>query len=184
MMYFITSNRGKFVEVERELSGFQLQQYNLEYPELQSDTLEAVVRFALTWLETKIDGPFFIEDAGLFVEALDGFPGVYSAYAFQTLGNQGILQLLKGAKDRMAAFKSVMGFFDGSPHIVKGICHGRIAFTERGPRGFGYDPIFIPANSDVTFGEMTPTEKNLFSHRGKAVALLRSYLTDNKRSER
>ena len=93
-MYFITSNRGKFVEVEHELPGFQLQQYTLKYPEVQSDTLEAVVQFALSWLKTKMDSPFIIEDAGLFVETLGGFPGVYSAYVFQTLGNQGILQLL------------------------------------------------------------------------------------------
>ena len=182
-MYFVTSNQGKFVEIAHRLSEFQLQQYTIEYPELQTDTLETVVQFGLTWLKTKVDSPFIIEDAGLFVEALNGFPGVYSAYVFRTVGNQGILRLLEGTRNRTAAFKSVLGLYDGTAHVFEGVCHGRIAHTERGSNGFGYDPIFIPAKGDSTFGEMAVAEKNLHSHRGKAASQLLSYLRANGRVE-
>jgi XTP/dITP diphosphohydrolase len=181
-MKFITSNRGKFIEMEHMLSGFQLQQHTIAYPEVQADGLEAVVQFALTWLQPRVDGSFFVEDAGLFVEALDGFPGVYSAYAFRTIGNPGILQLLLEAKNRAASFKSVIGLYDGEPHVFEGVCQGRIAFAERGGHGFGYDPIFMPAQGDTTFGEMTTTEKNTLSHRGKAAAKLLSYLQRGDRT--
>jgi len=176
MIYFFTSNHGKFAEVKRLLSGFQVTRGTIEYPELQADTQEAVVNFALSWLKKEVDGPFIIEDSGLYVDAVGGFPGVYSAYVFRTVGNPGILKLLQGAANREASFKSVVGLYDDRPHVFEGVCRGRIAPAERGTHGFGYDPIFSPQGNDTTFGEMLTEEKNTYSHRGKAVAQLLTYL--------
>ena len=176
MIYFFTSNKGKFAEVKHLLSGFQVTRGTIEYPELQADTQEEVVHFALSWLRKEVDGPFIIEDSGLHIDALGGFPGVYSAYVFRTVGNPGILKLLHGIANRKASFKSVVGLYDDRPRVFEGVCCGRIAPAERGPNGFGYDPIFIPQEKDTTFGEMTTEEKNTYSHRGKAAVQLLTHL--------
>ncbi len=86
-----------------------------------------------------------IEDAGLFVEALQGFPGVYSAYVQRTIGNAGILRLMEGMDKRDAYFKSVVAYVEPGrePIMFDGEVHGQIGFEERGHKGFGYDPSFM-----------------------------------------
>lgn len=172
---FVTGNPGKLAEVSTMLS-CRVVQHDVGYPEIQADTLEDVTRFGLNWLRPQIDGPIMIEDAGLFVEGLEGFPGVYSSYAYQTIGNQGILRLLEDAETRDAVFRSVIGLDDGKQHFFTGECHGSLAMTARGEHGFGYDPIFMPEGSGRTFAEMEPAEKNRHSHRGSAIRKLASYL--------
>jgi len=114
-----------------------------------------------------------VEDAGLFIEALNGFPGAYSSFAYKTLGCKGILKLLEDIPPpRWAYFKSCVGYYDGHGRItvVEGVCRGKISLDERGSRGFGFDPIFIPEGSNNrTFAEMEVLEKNEYSHRAKAL---------------
>lgn len=172
---FVTGNEGKQAEVSAMLP-CQVIQRDVGYPEIQADTLQAVAHHGLDWLCSRIDGAFMLEDAGLFIEGLQGFPGVYSSYVYRTIGNQGILQLLEGADTRSATFRSVIGLYDGEIHFFSGECPGSIAREIRGERGFGYDPIFIPKESQQTFAEMEPTEKNRYSHRGSAVKKLAAYL--------
>jgi XTP/dITP diphosphohydrolase len=125
-----------------------------------------------------VPGDFIVEDSGIFIEPLDGFPGVYSAYVLRTVGNPGILRLLGDRKDRGAVFRSCFGHFDHSrgPMVVTGECRGTISFEERGSGGFGYDPIFIPEGDERTFAEMQIEDKNLVSHRGKALKALLAVL--------
>ena len=115
-----------------------------------------------------------LEDAGLFIDALRGFPGVYSKYVFFTIGLPGILQLLQGAENRKAVFRSVYAYSEPGqkPVIVVGECNGTISTEPRGEHGFGYDPLFIPKGAKKTFGEMTIEEKNQYSHRAKALEKL------------
>ncbi len=82
----------------------QLEWLEAEYPEIQADRLEDVVREALAWLAPRYGDGLAVDDSGLFIRSLAGFPGVYSSYAFQTLGNDGILALLDGVTDRGATF--------------------------------------------------------------------------------
>ena len=175
-LYFITSNKGKVREATEKLRplGFSVVQKDLGYPEVQADCLEEVVQQGLEHVRAKFHQAFMLEDAGLFIEALQGFPGVYSKYVFFTIGLPGILSLLDGVKNRKAVFRSVYAYSEPrkKPVIVVGKCTGTISTETRGKHGFGYDPIFIPNDEEKTFGEMTTEEKNQFSHRAKALEKL------------
>jgi len=176
---FVTGNEGKFREAESELAeaGIELEQRKLPVPEIQADTLEEVVHHSVEWTRRQIDGPFFLEDAGFFVDALKGFPGVYSAYAHKTVGLKGMVKLMEGKEDRAAGFQAVIGYWDGSQlHIFKGQCRGRMTDSLIGEGGFGYDPLFIPDGHEKTFAQMDPEEKNTISHRGMALHKMLEHL--------
>jgi len=172
-LYFITSNKGKFLETKEKLQplGFSVIQKDLGYPEIQAESLEDVALQGIRHVQMNFTEPFMLEDAGLFIEALHGFPGVYSKYVFFTIGLPGILRLLSGVKERKAVFRSVYAYsnLEHKSIIAVGECIGTIAPEQRGKNGFGYDPIFIPKGLRKTFGEMTTDEKNRYSHRSKAL---------------
>ncbi len=175
MFKLITHNRHKYEEIKKIIP--DLEMVDMEYPEIQADTLEEVVEFSLDYLAERMEGNFIIDDSGLFIEALNGFPGVYSAYVFNTIGNDGILSLMRNAENRRAYFKTVIGIrFQGVNYKLVGICHGSIAEEPRGTNGFGYDPIFIPEGYEKTFAEMSTEEKNRISHRGKATRKLEAFV--------
>lgn len=120
----------------------------------------------------------FADDTGLEVEALDGRPGVRSArYAGEghdfKANNRKLIAELEGKENRSARFRTVISLIRGGvEQQVEGIVRGVIATEESGTEGFGYDPLFIPEGSDVTFAEMSAEAKNAISHRGRAVAAL------------
>ncbi len=174
----ITSNEGKFKEYKERLDKFyEVDMLNIDYPEIQADYLEDVVEYALK--ELKDHAPLIIDDSGLFVDELKGFPGVYSSYVMRTLGCEGILSLLDNSGFRKARFECVIGFLGEEKMILKGESVGYIAKKERGTSGFGYDPIFRPEGSDLTFAEMRTKEKNKVSHRGRAMDKLLAYLEES-----
>ena len=180
-IFFVTSNRGKVKEAKTFLEplGIKVKQLKITYPEIQADSLEEVVKFGIEWLKDRVPKYFFIEDSGLFIEALNGFPGVYSAYIYKTIGLEGILKLMENAKNRRAYFKSVIGYYDGDIHMFTGVVHGVISEEKKGTHGFGYDPIFTPDGYNKTFAEMTTDEKNAISHRGKALKEFHRWLKEN-----
>jgi XTP/dITP diphosphohydrolase len=174
MVYFVTGNRGKLVEAQGIFE--DVVQKNIGYTEIQADTLEDVVIFGLREVTERLNGPVMIEDAGLFIHALEGFPGVYSAYAQRTIGNAGILKLMQDLEDRAAYFKSVVGYAEPGVDTVmfSGEVHGSIGFEQRGSKGFGYDPIFYIDGKSL--GEMDIDEKNRISHRGGSMKALKRWL--------
>jgi len=174
MIYFVTSNKGKFVEAEGIFGDLIMK--NIGYSELQVDTLEDVVDFGMLEVMARLEGPVMIEDAGLFVDGLKGFPGVYSAYVQKTIGNPGILRLMEGLDDRQAAFKSVVGYAEPGmePAVFKGELKGEIGFEPRGTSGFGYDPIFYVSGKSLA--EMSLEEKNTISHRAGSMKALKQWL--------
>ncbi len=168
-MYFITSNEGKYREVSEMAKkyGVEIEWMRMKYLEPQGSDLEEIARLSALMLAEKIDGKFFIEDSGLFIEALKGFPGPYSSYVFKTIGNEGILKLMEGVENRKAYFKAVVAYYDGKEvHTFTGIVEGEISSEIRGSEGFGYDPIFLYQGK--TFAEMKTEEKNKVSHRKRA----------------
>jgi XTP/dITP diphosphohydrolase len=183
-LFFITSNKKKMKEAGEKLKplGFSVVQKNLGYPELQADSLEEVAAWGATYVQERFDYPFMLEDAGLFIDAFNGFPGVYSKFVFFTIGLDGILRLFEEKENRKAVFRSVYAYSEQGkkPIIVTGKCRGTISTKKQGTNGFGYDPIFIPDGADKTFGEMTINEKNQFSHRAKALEKLVTLLKDIK----
>ncbi|HIP62618.1 MAG TPA: XTP/dITP diphosphatase [Archaeoglobus profundus] len=173
---FVTSNEGKYKEARSigKKYGIEVEWLNEEYLEPQGKDLEYIAKKSAELLVEKVKRPFFIEDSGLFIEALNGFPGPYSSYVFKTIGNEGILKLMEGIKNRKAYFLSVVAFFDGREiKIFKGRVEGVIATEMRGDKGFGFDPIF--EYNGRTFAEMGE-EKNEVSHRSKALKALFEYI--------
>jgi XTP/dITP diphosphohydrolase len=181
-LFFITSNTGKVQEATEKLRplGFSVMQKDLGYPEVQADSLEEVATWGVSNVQERFDSPFILEDAGLFIDDLQGFPGVYSKYVFFTIGLGGILKLLEGVEKRGAVFRSVYAYSEPGkkPLLIIGECKGIISMRKQGTHGFGYDPIFIPDGAKKTFGDMSVEEKNQFSHRGKALEKLATVLKD------
>ena len=131
------------------------------------------------------------DDSGLFVDALDGAPGVRSArYAGKTqdaVANCGkLLRALEGVPParRGAEFRCVIAVVTptGEEQVFSGTCRGRIALSPKGEEGFGYDPLFEIEGEGRTFGEMSSREKHRISHRGRALGSLRAFLTREKPS--
>lgn len=175
-IFFITSNINKFVEA-RDIIGSSLERLSVDVPEIQAERLEDVVEFEIKYLLAKGYRDFILEDSGLFIEALRGFPGVYSSYVYKTIGCEGILKLMENIENRYANFICCIGgHINNVSFKILGKCRGRIATEIRGSKGFGYDPIFIPTGDERTFAEMTVEEKNRVSHRGIAFKKLRDLL--------
>lgn len=170
----ITSNPGKVEEYRSEFEhlGIGMEHCRIPYDEVQTSELEEVVSKGMDELVSRGVRDFIIDDTGLFIDALGGFPGVYSAYVQKTLGNEGVLKVMEGVPDRGAEFRCCIGCdIAGQRIIVTGVCRGSITVAPRGSDGFGYDPVFTP-DGERTFAEMGIDEKNGVSHRGSAVRLL------------
>jgi XTP/dITP diphosphohydrolase len=153
--------------------GYELEHIKTAYPEIQAESLEITIVPGLEWAISKYDRPIMIDDSGLFIDALKGFPGVYSSYVFKTIGNDGILGLMRDEKRRSARFECCIGFeMPGKdPFIAKGVAKGSIATKKSGTGGFGYDPIFIHEGYSTTYAELDVNEKNRISHRGRAIEI-------------
>jgi XTP/dITP diphosphohydrolase len=124
----------------------------------------------------QIPGPVLVEDSGLFIPSLGGFPGVYSAPILKLWGFDPILELLR-SRPREAYFEAVAGVRNGSQvRCFASRVHGAIAEAPRGQHGFGYDPIFVPDGWTRTFAEVPEPEKNRISHRGQTARKVARYL--------
>ena len=127
----------------------------------------------------------FSEDTGLEADALNGAPGVRSArYAGEPSDSEKniekLLQEMRGKVNRAARFRTIVSLiWNEKEYFFEGICEGKIIDEKRGEDGFGYDPVFIPNGSDKTFAQMNLEEKNLFSHRKKAIDKLIEFLKNN-----
>jgi len=177
---FVTGNKGKLHEAQVALAplGHEVVAADLHPVEIQAETLEEVSRAKCEVLVAKLPPPFFVDDGGLFVDALKGFPGVFSAHALKRIGSAGILKLMEGVEERGAHFACVVTYYDGERvRSFAGRCDGRIAREARSSgHGFGFDPIFVPDGHERTFGELPAEVKNDLSHRGKALAQLVAHL--------
>ena len=174
----VTSNEGKASEFHAALDRlpWRVERVAMEYQEVQADTLDEVALASALWLRERgtVKPPFVLEDAGLFVDVLDGFPGVYSAYVYRAVGCDGILRLMEGRDDRKARFESRIALVlpTGPIEVLQGVCTGTVPIEARGTGGFGFDPVFVPEGEVRTFAQMGIAEKEAHSHRGRALARL------------
>lgn len=180
---FATNNAHKLSEVKAVLGdGFELvtlREVGIteDIPETGA-TLEENASQKAHYVYDRTGLDCFADDTGLEVEALDGRPGVRSArYAGEghdfKANNRKLIAELEGKENRRARFRTVISLIRGGvEQQVEGIVRGVIATEESGTEGFGYDPLFIPEGSNVTFAEMSAEAKNAISHRGRAVAAL------------
>jgi XTP/dITP diphosphohydrolase len=180
VFFFATNNINKFNEARRVLAEYKIAvgMLRVKAAEIQSTSIREIAQTSAQGALRRCRLPVIVEDAGLFVDTLRGFPGPYAAYAYKTIGNRGLLKLMENVEDRKAKFQSVIAYCDnysGAPLCFEGEAAGKITNEERrgnGKSGFGFDPIFQPSGSEKTFAEMTIEEKNGFSHRAKAVRKL------------
>jgi XTP/dITP diphosphohydrolase len=175
-VFFATNNINKFNEARLVLSkyGITVGMLRIKSLEIQSESLEDIAQASVIEAVNKSSLPLAVEDAGLFVEALNGFPGPYAAYVYKTIGNKGLLKLLEGIDNRKATFKSVVAYYSPkmkSPISFEGAVSGEMVREARSTSekaGFGFDPIFKPDGSRKTFAQMDIDEKNVYSHRAIA----------------
>lgn len=166
-LFFASSNRHKYSEAKEILSKFHLDLGFFEFApiEIQSNSILQIATQKSLDAYLSCKKPVIVEDDGLFIAALGGFPGPYSSYVFKTIGNAGILYLVKS--QRNAEFHSVIAYCDGKkPVLFQGIIKGVISKKQRG-KGWGYDPIFIPRGRTKTYAELD--DKNTVSHRYMAL---------------
>lgn len=187
-LIFATNNQNKVDEVRAVLSTkfniLPLKEagIDIDIPE-PHDTLEENASEKSRTIFKLTGKNCFSEDTGLEVEALHGEPGVKSArYAGEGRSfDANIDKLLKNlseADNSAARFRTVISLIlDEKEYYFEGICNGRIITEKKGNNGFGYDPVFVPDGSELTFAEMNMEEKNKYSHRRKAMEKLISFLT-------
>ena len=166
-LFFVSSNNHKYQEAKIILDslGINIGYLKSDLEEIQSNSLNAIAMAKARDAFSKFKKPVIIEDDGLFIDSIDGFPGPYSSYVFKTIGTKGILNLLKN--NRKAKFISIITYCDKkSLQSFEGKLDGRISKSQEG-KGWGFDPIFIPNNYKKTFAELN--NKNKLSHRYKAL---------------
>lgn len=181
-VWFLTSNKGKFREAAAvaAASGVRLRMLAAKKIEIQSNSLKRIASYAAQEAANRLGVAVVAEDAGLFIGALNGFPGPYSSYVFDRVGTKGILTLMEKISRRDAKFRSVVGFCTpgGKPKCFAGTVVGRIDLRSRGAEGFGFDPIFIPKNGDGrSFAQMSVEEKNRISHRAASFRRFSGWLS-------
>ena len=186
-LVFVTNNPNKLNEIQslvsHEISIKSLKDidFHNEIDETEF-TLEGNALLKARHIHSKFGLDCFADDTGLEIEALDGAPGVFSArYAGKECIAQNninkVLYELKDIKNRSARFITIIALIiNGKEFIFKGECVGEITINQTGSDGFGYDPIFMPNSSKLTFAEMGNEEKGKISHRGKAVSKLVDFL--------
>ena len=187
-LIFASHNANKVREIQNvlgnqiELVSLKEMSFNQEIPEI-FETLEENSRIKAETIFKQFGIPCFADDTGLEVEALKGEPGVHSArYAGKPRSSEDnmnlLLKKLSGIENRKARFRTIITFISGDGILqFEGVIEGNIITEKRGTQGFGYDPLFIPDGSAITFGEMSIAEKNIFSHRAKAFEKFRLFIT-------
>ena len=175
VIFFATGNIHKFNEARVVLAqcGLAVGMLREKALEIQNDSLAEIATSSAIDAHKRCHLPLIVEDAGLFVEALKGFPGPYAAYVYKTVGNAGLLKLMQGAQNRKAIFRSVIAYCDNEKtECFEGEVSGEIATREKkinAKSAFGFDPIFQPDRSEKTFAQMSLEEKNGYSHRAQAI---------------
>jgi XTP/dITP diphosphohydrolase len=187
---FATNNQHKLMEIG-DLLGDSFTLLNLKDVNIKEEipedfpTLEGNAIFKARYIHKATDMNAFADDTGLEIEALGGSPGVHSArfagvHKDFNANTEKVLKLMKGKTNRSAKFRTVIALIlDGSEYFFEGIVSGKIIDEKRGTGGFGYDPIFVPDGKQLTFAEMSLSEKNNISHRALAFEKLKLFLSQN-----
>ena len=181
-LFFASSNEHKFQEAERILAnlGMQINLFKTTLEEIQSNNLNDIAEKKAINAYDLIQKPVIIEDDGLFINALDGFPGPYSSYVYDTIGNKGIMDLLENSKVRDAKFVSIIAYCDSDCDVklFESSIPGKISsIIEKG--GWGYDPIFIPDGESKTYANVS--DKDKFSHRSAALTKFSNWFLDKQK---
>jgi len=171
----VSSNVDKAREVAEFFgSTVEVTHVSLDIPELRSEDVTEISRQKAHYAFDRLHSPLIVDDTVFCIDALKGFPGPYAAYVLHTIGNTGILRIMKDVEDRNAHFTTAIAFADSDGiRVFSGTINGRIVIKPRGREGFGYDPIFEVGGR--TLAEITIGEKNRISHRALALIAFRDW---------
>ena len=160
--------------------GMQINLFKTTLEEIQSNNLNDIAEKKAINAYDLIQKPVIIEDDGLFIDSLDGFPGPYSSYVYDTIGNKGIMNLLENSEIRDAKFVSIIAYCDNDygVKLFESSIPGKISSViEKG--GWGYDPIFIPDGESKTYANVS--DKDKFSHRAAALTKFSNWFLDKQK---
>ena len=183
-LLFASTNKDKIREVQAMLSDYKVLSL-LDFPEIKdvdetASTLVGNATLKAVEIATQVDLPVFSDDSGVFIDALDGFPGVHSArwtgthrdYATQ---NGKILDLMKNQTNRKAEYKTVVAFAHNNKiNLFEGVMHLKVAHSESNTPGFSYDTIM--KFNDTFVSEMNPVDKNKVSSRADAITKFKAFI--------
>jgi XTP/dITP diphosphohydrolase len=180
-IFFASSNKNKYNEAKNITSKFGLKLVFLKshLQEIQADNLEDIARHKAMQAYSICSKPVIIEDDGLFIKSLNGFPGPYSSFVFDTIGNKGILRLVSRPRD--ASFRSIIAYCESDDfvHLFSADVKGTISKKEQGVK-WGFDPIFIPSGKNKSYSELV--EKNQISHRYLALKKFTDWYLNKRKS--
>ena len=189
---FASSNENKVREARKILSkfGISIIHYDINLIEIQENSLSKIASHkvldayeksrSIKNAPTKTPSSVIVEDDGLFIDSLGGFPGPYSSYAYDTIGNKGIIQLLQNSEHRDAKFVAIIAYYNGIDEVklFESSIPGKISKEiEKG--GWGYDPIFIPDGESKTYANVS--DKDKFSHRSAALTKFSNWFLDKQK---
>ncbi len=164
----VTGNRGKLDEARR-MVGADLEAVEIDLPEIQSLALEEVLAAKAEEAWRRLGRPLVVEDTGLELPALGGFPGPLVKWMLEAVGPEGIARTAIALGDPRATARCGLVYRDAERSVfVEGVTSGSLVLPPRGDLGFGWDPIFLPEGGPATYGELPPEAKLAISHRGRA----------------
>jgi len=162
---YVTGNWAKILSAKLILEplGFEVNNIKMDTTEIQADTVDEVAKFSAKEASEKLKCTVLKNDTGLFVDALNGFPGPYTHYVDETLGEDGLLKLLEGVENRKACFIEAFAYceYNKEPIVFKSITKGIIAKEKSGEYGWSWDYIFIPEGKDKTMANYKDEERCL-----------------------
>ncbi|CAG9121372.1 hypothetical protein JYU34_002773 [Plutella xylostella] len=181
---FVTGNAKKLEELKAILGNtfpLQIVNHKVDLPELQGDINEVSIKKCQE-AARQLKRPVLIEDTSLCFNALKGLPGPYIKWFLEKLGPEGLPKLISAWDDKSAEAVCTFAYCEGDCEdsqviLFQGITKGQIV-EPRGPRDFGWDPVFLPESYDKTYAELPKEEKNKISHRYKALDKLRKYFNE------
>ena len=166
-----------------KILGRDLLRISLEIPEIQSLEVKDVIVDKAKKAYEMTKKSVLVEDTGLYINGLKGFPGALIKWALQTIGNDGICKLLHDQEDKSAYAETGLCIYDGKLlQTFYGRIDGTITDTPKGSTGFGWDTIFRPNGYEKTFAQMSEEEKNNISMRARAISKLKAYLDTKAKS--
>ena len=178
MLYFVTGNKNKFAEAKKEMLPIELVQKEINLIEIQSLDSKEVIEHKLKEAAKQFKGEFIVEDVSFTLDCINGFPGPLIKWFLKTLGRKGIYELCKSKNNFGVQAKATIGYTDGKDFMFfEGIVEGKIVEPKE-------DSFSIwdlkPTGVDKTLTEMSIEEKNLISHRGKALKKFKEYYLNRK----
>lgn len=160
---FVTGNWAKILSARQILEplGFTIDQVKMDTPEIQDDSIEEVSKYSAKWASDQLKCAVLKNDSGLCVDTLNGFPGPYTHYVDDTLGEDGILKLLEGVENRNAHFVESLSYceYGKEPITFVAITEGTIAKEKQGTYGWSWDFIFIPKGETKTLACFNDDER-------------------------